>query len=171
MGARLGPVAAHLHRAPLPRTVPRGVIERPPAVVCRADLDPVDPFLDGDLGCCCCKETRGRGRAQLDLTVRRQRHLYVDLPPPSRLLGTGQRPQVPTQLASSFEGPGILRSKAPVQALGGEPRRPAVESVDRISALLDIQGVEETHDKVRGVAADIETDEITGRGHVTSVAK
>jgi hypothetical protein len=46
----LGPVAAHLHRAPRSRAVAWGVVERPPAVVRRADLDPVEPLLDGDLG-------------------------------------------------------------------------------------------------------------------------
>jgi hypothetical protein len=93
MGACLGPVAAHLHRAALTRTVPRGVVERPPAVVGRADLDPVDPLLDGSLRCCRCQESDSRGCAQLDLAVDRQRHLYDDLPPLSVLLATGKSPQ------------------------------------------------------------------------------
>jgi len=171
MGTGLGPVAAHLHRAPLPRTVARGVVERPPAVVRRADLDPVDPGLDGDLCCSCRQEPRGRRRAQLDLTVGCQRHLYVDLPPLSMLLAHGQGPQIAAQLESPAESTEILWSEATIQALSRKPRHPAIESVNRISAGLDVKGVEEPHDQVCGVTADVETDEFTGRWHVTSVAK
>src|SRR4051794_1007440 len=50
VGAGLGPVAADLHRAPLARPVAGRVVEGPPTVVGRTDLDPVEPAFDGDLG-------------------------------------------------------------------------------------------------------------------------
>ena len=105
------------------------------------------------------------------MAIHRQRHLYVDLPPPSMLLATSQSTQVATQLANSFERSRILRSEAPTQALGRQPRRPAIDGGQGIGAGLDIQRVEESHDQVCGITADIQADEVTGRSHVTSVAK
>jgi hypothetical protein len=105
------------------------------------------------------------------MAIHRQRHLYVDLPPPSMLLASSQSPQVATQLTNPFERSRILRSEASIQALGRQPRHPAVNGGQGIRAGLDIQRVEESHDQVRGVTADIQADEVTGRCHVTSVAK
>src|SRR5450759_24209 len=171
MGARLGPVATDLHRAPLARAVARGVVERPTAVVCRADLDPVEALLDGDLGGSGGNETHSRSRAQLDLALNGQSHLYVDLPHLSALLATGHGPQVVTKLASLPEIARALLSEASVQALGAEPRPPAVDGVQRVRACLDVQRVDEPHNQVCGVAAHVQADEVTGSQHVTSVAR
>jgi len=53
-------------------------------------------------------------------------------------------------------------SEAVVQTLGLQPRSPAIDSVERVRACLDIQGVDEPDDQVCGVTADVEADEVTG---------
>src|SRR5665647_1929820 len=170
MGSRLGPVATDFHRAPLTRVVPGGVIERPPAVVRRTDLDPIEALLDGNLRGGRGDETDNRVRTQLDLAVIGQRHLYPD--PPSLLMtrAAGQRTQVVTQLASLPEITHAFAPKARVQALRGQPRLPGVDRVQHVGASLDVQGVDEPHDQVRGVAAEVETDELSRFRHVTTVA-
>lgn len=94
MGACLGPVAAYFHGAPLTRTVSRVVVERPPAVVRRTDLDPVHPVLHSNRDCGCSEETRGCWCAQLDLAIHAQPHLQVDAAPSLTGPPAGQSPQV-----------------------------------------------------------------------------